>query len=132
MRLKNSKIYLSIFIISFATLSCNKNSSNRIEKPDTIYTGIVYGFDNTCGTFGNKTAIIKMENNVINETLISELTPDSLLYTSTLETKYQIIGKRISFGVKGLPEVNPERSITICTTDKVRAFKDVYSVTDLN
>lgn len=120
-----------LFLV-FVNSSCNKINSNRIEKPDTIYIGIVSGFDNTCGTKDGKTVIIKVNNDIINQTLISELTPDSLLYTSTLETKYQIIGKRITFGVKGFPEVNPTRNVTICTDDLVRVFKDVYYVTELN
>lgn len=132
MKLKKTVIYLLILLIPFIYFSCNKSDSNRIEEPSTLYTGTVHAFDNTCGTKDGKTIIIKVDNDIINQTLIAELTPDSLLYTSTLETKYQVIGKRISFGVKGLPEVNPERSITICTTDKVRTFKDVYYVTELN
>ncbi len=132
MKLKKIIIYTQIFFVPFTYFSCNKNNSNRIEIPDNIYTGIVYNSESGCGTRNGHTMIIKIDNNINNEALIAELTPDSLLYTSTLETKHQIIGKKISFGVKGLPEVNPERSITICTTDKVRVFKDVYYVTELN
>lgn len=132
--MKLEKIITSILILflSIISISCNKSATKRVGNPDKLYTGTVHAFDNSCGTLNGHTMIIKMDNNINNHELIVELTPDSLLYTSTLETRYQIIGKRISFGVRGLPEVNPERSITICTTDLVRSFKDVYYVTELN
>lgn len=56
---------------------------------------------------------------------------DSILYTETLSSDLNVIGKKLQFDIKDYPDDEPEIPVP-CPTDKGRLFKIVLNASELN